>query len=216
MTEDAEPLHDWAGYYEKTSQRPPRETLLFALDRFDAEPAAGPVDQRRFAVDLGCGGGCDTIEILRRGWRVLAIDAEPAAIEKLAACGDLPPGAVWGVELTGQVARFEEAEWPHCDLVNSSFALPLMASGDFDAVWRRITGSLNPGGRIACQLFGPRDSWLGRAGMTFHDRAAIDALLEGLDVEMLREEENDSTTVRGEAKHWHVFHIVARKRDGAG
>ncbi len=49
--------------------------------------------------------------------------------------------------------------------------------------------------------------------MTFHDRAAIDGLLDGLEVEMLREEENDSTTPRGKAKHWHVFHIVARKRD---
>jgi len=209
MSEDTEPLRDWAGYYEKTRERPPRETLLFALDRFDAEPES--VTEGRFAVDLACGGGRDTIELLRRGWRVLAIDAEPAAIEKLTARDDLPPGVTLGVELTGQVARFEEAVWPRCDLVNCSFALPLMAPGDFNAVWRRITGSLNPGGRIACQLYGQRDSWTGRPGMTFHDRAAIDALLEGLDVEMLREEEDDSVTVRGEAKHWHVFHIVARK-----
>jgi len=206
MTDNTDRPQDWASYYEKTRERPPRETLLFALDRFDAEAAV----EGRFAVDLACGGGRDTIELLRRGWRVLAIDAEPAAIEKLDARDDLPAG----VDLTGQVARFEEAEWPRCDLVNCSFALPLMAPGDFDAVWRRITGFLNPGGRISCQLYGPRDSWAGRPGMTFHDRAAIDALLEGLDVEMLREEEDDSTTVRGEDKHWHVFHIVARK--GAG
>ena len=198
---------DWADYYEKTGGRPPRETLLFALDRFDAEPVAG----RRFAVDLGCGSGRDTIELLRRGWQVLAIDAEPAAIEKLTARNDMPTG----VALTGQVARFVDAIWPPCDLVNSSFALPLMPPHEFATVWPRITGSLNPGGRIACQLFGPRDSWAGRSGMSFHDRAAVEALLEGLDIEMLREEEDDSTTVRGEAKHWHVFHIVARRRDGA-
>ncbi len=206
MTENTDFPHDWAAYYDKTSARPPCDTLLLALDRFESEPIAG----KRFAVDLGCGSGRDAIELLRRGWRVLAIDAEPAAIEKLTVRGDLPAGA----ELTGQVARFEEAEWPRCDLVNSSFSLPLMVPDDFGPVWRRITGSLNPGGRIACQLYGPRDSWAGRPGMTFHDRAAIDALLDGLDVEMLREEENDSTTPRGEAKHWHVFHIVARKSDG--
>jgi tellurite methyltransferase len=204
MTESLNPLRDWAAYYEKTGGRPPRETLLFALDRFDTEPVGG----KRFAVDLGCGSGRDTVEILRRGWRVLAMDGEPAAIEKLTARDDLPAGA----DLTGQVATFEEAVWPPCDLVNSSFALPLIAPGDFDAVWQRITGSLNPGGRIACQLYGPRDDWAGRPGMTFHDRAAIDALLSGLDIEMLREEDDDSTTVRGEAKHWHIFHIVARKK----
>ena len=206
MTEDAELPRDWAAYYDKTGARPPCETLLFALDRFGSESMAGPVSEGRFAVDLGCGSGRDTIELLRRGWRVLAIDAEPAAIDKLTTRNDLPVAR----DLTGQVAPFEAAEWPRCDLVNSSFALPLMAPRDFDAVWRRIAGSLNPGGRIACQLYGPRDSWAGRAGMTFHDRAAVDALFEGLEIEMLREEEDDSTTPRGKPKHWHVFHIVAR------
>lgn len=206
MTEQTERPGDWAAYYDKTGTRPPRETLLFALDRFEAEAQY----ETRFAVDLGCGSGRDTIELLRRGWRVLAIDAEPAAIEKLSARSDLPAG----VALSGQVARFEDAEWPPCDLVNSSFALPLMAPDDFNPVWQRIVASLNPGGRVACQLYGPRDSWAGRPGMTFHDRAAVDALLGGLEVEMLREEEDDSTTVRGEDKHWHIFHIVARNKDG--
>lgn len=207
MADDTEVPRDWAAYYEKTGDRPPRETLLFALDRFDAEPAVAP----RLAVDLGCGSGRDTIEILRRSWNVLAIDAEPAAIDKLTGRDDLPAGA----ELTGQVARFADANWPPCDLINSSFALPLMPPDEFAAVWPRITGSLKPGGRIACQLFGPRDSWADRQGMSFHDRAAVDGLLEGLDVEMCREEEDDSTTVRGEAKHWHIFHIVARMGGGA-
>lgn len=208
VTRDTSSPRDWAAYYDKTGMRPPRETLLFALDRFDSEDMTET--GQRFVVDLGCGSGRDTIELLRRGWRVLAIDAQPAAIEKLTAREDLPPG----VDLTGQVARFEDAEWPRCDLVNSSFALPLMAPDDFADVWQRITKSLAPGGRIACQLYGPRDTWVGRSGMSFHDRAAIEAMLDGFEIEMLREEEDDSTTPRGEAKHWHVFHIVACKKTG--
>ena len=207
MTGAGDHTHDWVAYYDKTDTRPPRATLLFSLDRFDSEPVSEPVSARRFAVDLGCGSGGDTIELLRRGWRVLAIDGEPAAIERLNGRDDLPAAG----ELTGQVARFEDTEWPPCDLVNSSFALPLLVPDDFAGVWPRITGGLKSGGRIACQLFGPRDSWAGEPGMTFHDRAAVDTLLDGFDVEMLREEEDDSTTVRGEAKHWHIFHIVARK-----
>ncbi|MEK9661372.1 MAG: class I SAM-dependent methyltransferase, partial [Alphaproteobacteria bacterium] len=69
---------DWASYYRKTGERPPRATLLAALDRFDAEPAS---PDRRLAVDLGCGSGRDVVEMLRRGWRVLAIDAEQAAVD---------------------------------------------------------------------------------------------------------------------------------------
>ncbi len=194
---------DWAAYYAKTGGRPPRETLMFALDRFDE----GPADAARFAVDLGSGAGRDAIEMLRRGWRVLAIDAEPDAIGALKARSDLPPDA----DLTGMVSRFEEAAWPACDLVNSSFALPLCAPSNFDAVWRRIETSLRPGGRFAGQLYGEHDSWMGRDGMTFHSRADVEALLGRFDIEYFVEEEDDSTTPRGEAKHWHLFHIVARR-----
>lgn len=197
----------WAAYYQKTGDRPPRPTLLFALDRFDAE---GPDTAPRLAVDLGCGGGRDTVEMLRRGWRVFAVDAEAAALDAIRARDDFPAGA----ELDGIVARFEDADWPACDLVNSSFALPLCPPEAFTRVWRRIQESIRPGGRFAGQLYGERDSWAGRGGMTFHSRAQAEALLEGLEAELFEEEEDDSTTVRGEAKHWHIFHIVARRPTG--
>lgn len=193
----------WAAYYEKTGTRPPRATLLEALARFDAEPAVAP----RLAVDLGCGSGRDAIELLRRGWRVLAIDAQAVAIAALLARSDLPAAA----RLETRVARMEEATWPACDLVNASFALPLCPPEHFHEVWRRIEASLTPGGRFSGQLYGERDSWRGRPGMTFLTRAGAEALLAGLEVEFLREEEEDSTTPRGEAKHWHIFHIVARQ-----
>ena len=103
-------MKDWTRYYDAAGVDP-RETLLDALARFD-EPG--------FAVDLGCGTGRDTFELLRRGWRVLAIDAQDEAL-------------------------------------------------------RRV-------------------------------RAAVGGY------ERLDEEEEDSTTVVGDAKHWHLFHVVARKR----
>src|SRR5690606_24197231 len=197
---------DWRDYYQKTGQRPPRDTLLFALDRW-AEAAAEP----RHAVDLGCGTGRDAIELLRRGWSVLAIDAEPDAIAGLRARPDLPEGA----RLETRVARFEHTEWPETDLINASFTLPLCPPDAFARVWRRIVDSLRPGGRFAGQLYGDRDSWAGRPGMTFLTRAGARALLLPLRVELFREEEEDSVTPRGSAKHWHIFHIVARKPCGA-
>jgi hypothetical protein len=36
-------------------------------------------------------------------------------------------------------------------------------------------------------------------------------LLSDMQVIELREDENDSPTASGEAKHWHIFHITARK-----
>lgn len=190
----------FAAYYDATAGRPPRRTLLAALERFGAFAGS--------AVDLGCGDGRDTVELLCRGWSVRAIDAEADAITRLRGRADLPAGA----RLETHVARFEAAAWPACDLVNASFALPLCPPESFPALWRKITASLHAGGRFAGQLYGPRDDWAGRDGVTHHDRAAIELLLADLETELCEEEESDVMTPRGKAKHWHIFHIVARRR----
>jgi tellurite methyltransferase len=189
-------FHD---YFDATAERPPRPTLLVALDRFDGA--------RGFAVDLGCGQGRDTIELLRRGWSVLAIDAAAEAIRRLASRADLPPGA----RLDTMAERFEDAVWPIAQLVNASFALPLCPPSRFPTLWRKIIGSLSPGGRFAGQLYGERDGWAGKPGITHHDCKAVSGLLTGLETELLEEEESDTVTPRGKRKHWHIFHIVARR-----
>lgn len=195
----------WVRYYKATEGRPPRPTLLFALARFTAEEICGR------AVDLGCGDGRDAIELLRRGWSVIGIDLEPAGIERLRARPDLPAGA----KLDARCARFEDADWGTVELVNSSFALPSCPPEAFAALWRKVTASLVSGGRFAGQLYGPRDSWAVRgqhgSPVTIHDQAAARALFASFAIEFFEEEETDSVTPRGEAKHWHIFHVVARK-----
>ena len=197
----------WARYYEAAGDEP-RDTLLLALDHFDGEQ---PQDGRvRFAVDLGCGTGRDTVEMLRRGWRVLGIDGEAEAIERLRGRDDLGAGADDRLETL--VARFEEARWPATDLVNSSFALPFCPPEHFDAVWRRIVGSLRPAGRFSGQLFGDRDGWAAESDMSFQTRRKAEELLAAFELERFDEVEQDGKTAIGKPKHWHVFHVVARKR----
>lgn len=190
--------NSWTTYYEKTTGRPPRPTLLHALDGF-AVPG--------FAVDLGCGDGRDAVEMLRRGWSVLAIDSEPAAIERLTQRPDLPTAGT----LETRVARFEDAAWPAADLVNASFSLFFCAEEEFPALWRKIVASLKPGGRFAGHLLGPRDSWVGRRRVVAFDDTQLDRLIGHLIVERRDIEEEDSVTPRGEAKHWHIHHLVLRK-----
>lgn len=196
----------FSAYHAATRDGGPRKTLLAALDAA-ARRADGPF--AGFALDLGSGTGRDTAELLRRGWRVLAVDAEAEAIEALRT---RPEAVAASDRLETRVARFESIALPPCDLVNSSFALPLCGPREFPALWQRIRDALAPGGRIACQLFGPRDSFAGRADPpAIHDRAAVDQLASGFAVEMLEEEETDSVTPRGQNKHWHLFHVVARR-----
>ena len=77
----------WAGYYASSARREPRPLPLAACEEL------GP-GQDRQAIDLGCGEGTDTLELLARGWSVLAVDAQPAGLALLRA--RIPPSAAPG------------------------------------------------------------------------------------------------------------------------
>jgi tellurite methyltransferase len=213
---------DWKGYFGAVLGKPPRDTLVAALDLFDKDAAkpvivAGAsrplpeggvgVGSPRFAIDLGCGEGRDTLELLRRGWRVLAIDAIPEAFEHL-----LPRvPADQRPRLETRVATMESLDLPHCDLLNASYTLPFCAAPEFEAMWRKLVASVRSGGRLAGQLFGDRDDWA-RCGDRCHfTRSQVERLYADFVWESFREEEHDESDSSG-VKHWHVFHIVARKR----
>jgi tellurite methyltransferase len=192
----------WAAYYAKAGLGQPRPTLLAALDRFSAEGVA-----TGHAVDLGCGVGRDALELLRRGWRVTAVDREAEALGRLAAearTRGLPtPELVRG--------RFEEVALPPCELVNASFCLFFCESEAFGSLWWCVRRALRPGGRFAGQLLGPDDSWAARPGVVTHTPAALSALLAGYGVERLERETTESVTPRGEAKRWDLWHLVLRR-----
>ncbi|HIK43800.1 MAG TPA: class I SAM-dependent methyltransferase [Leptolyngbyaceae cyanobacterium M65_K2018_010] len=199
-----DPLHrNWAEYYQAVQGRPPRETLRLALDRFDQEPA----DQRRFAVDLGCGDGRDTVEMLRRGWRVLAIDKEADAIARLTQRPALDP-----THLETQIQAFETLALPPAvDLINASFCLQFCPQDQFPEFWTTVVAALKSGGRFAGQLIGDRDSWAAYPNLSVHTRPQVEALFQNFSFDYFEEEEHPGKTALGEEKHWHLFQIVARK-----
>ena len=113
--------------------------------------------------------------------------------------------------LETQVARFQDAALPRASLVNSSFALPFCPPAHFGDVWQRIVASLESGGRFSGQLFGDRDTWATRPEMSFQTREEAEELLRGMALERFTEVDEDGKTALGDAKHWHVFHVVARR-----
>jgi hypothetical protein len=102
---------------------------------------------------------------------------------------------------------------PACDLIYAGYSLPFTPPAHFPTLWRQIVAALKPGGRLAGQLFGNRDSWAVDPTMTFQTRAEALALLAPFEVEVLREREEDGNSFRG-PKHWHVFDFIARRRAG--
>jgi len=191
---------DWTGYYDGQGDREPRDLLLQALRSFEAEGRVG------VAVDLGAGQGFETAELLRRGWEVLAIDAQEEGIRRLR---ERVPDE-HADRLRTLVSPMQVPELPRADLVHASFSLPFCPPQAFPDLWERIRSALTPGGRIVGELFGDRDSWASDPDMTFHDASAARARFDGLELESFVEEEEDGEAFSG-PKHWHVFHVIARR-----
>ena len=200
--------HRWSSYYKVVADRPPRETLTKALGFFAAEADLKTDKNRRFAVDLGCGNGRDTAELLQRNWRVLAIDGQAEAIEQLRQRPDLNR-----TYLEARVQKFEDLTLPpEVDLVNASFCLPFCPAEHFSELWEVIVNSLKTGGRFSGQLFGDRDSWAALSNILTQTRSQVEELLQPFIVEFFEEEEHPGKTALGEDKYWHLYQIVARKQ----
>ena len=191
---------DWVRYYDEQEDREPRDLLLQALASFEREGRTG------HAVELGCGQGFDTAELLRRGWDVDAVDGSDEGIHRLRErVGDV------GTRLRTVVSRMEDAEIRSADLVYASFSLPYCRPDAFPRLWSDIREAIRPGGRFAGQLFGDRDTWASTEDdMTFFDIPAARDLFDGFTLESFEEEEEDGEAW-GRMKHWHVFHAIARR-----
>ncbi len=174
--------------------------------------ATGGIRCGRVAVDLGAGEGRDSAELLKRGWCVVAIDGEPEAARRMLARGDLEGRD----RLKVVIAEFGSVEIPACWLLNAAYALPFCPAGDFEGLWRKCAAAVEPGGWFVGQFFGDRDDWAALTDRSHQTRSGVERLLVEFEVEIFEEEERDGADALGFAKHWHVFHVVARKRAAGG
>jgi tellurite methyltransferase len=190
----------WDDYYKAVAKRPPRDLLAKTLAHFG--------DQTGFAVDLGCGAGIETAELLRRGWRVLAIDNQPAAIAHLLA--RVP--AEQQANLETQVFAMERLVLPPSDLVWASASLPFCLPEHFERLWHTIVASLRLGGRFSGDFFGKRHVWASNPHMTFHTQEQIEELVSSLEIEYYNVVESEMQTALDGSQHWHAFEVIASRK----
>jgi len=208
---------DWSAYYDAVSHQPPRHTLVRTLSLIDNEQRSlgqglqygkKLLEEMPLAVDLGCGDGRDTVLLLERGWRVLAIDAQTEAIHRLKQ--RLPDRSD---TLQTRVCPFEKVLLPsNVQLINASFSLPFCHPDAFLDLWQKIIHALVDQGWFCGQLFGDRDGWAGYTEVLSYSRQEVVDLLTPFDVIELEEAEHSGLTAMGDIKNWHLFHIIARKK----
>ena len=189
---------NWDRFYGFTKDSPPWPLLI---------RAAALAPEKGAALDLGAGAGRDTRYLLGQGFSVTAVDAAAGSAALLR--------ALENDRLRVAHSSFQDFDFAGApfDLISAQFALPFIPRAHFAQVFARITSALAPGGVFAGQFFGDRDEWnTSERDMTFVTRQEAESLLRDLDIIELTEEDEDGHKADGSPKHWHVFHILARKR----
>lgn len=116
-------------YYNITKNSKPHLNVLNFLE-LNVSPGK--------AVDLGCGAGRDTIELLKNNWNVLSIDkedTEPIIREQLT------PKESENFKF--KKCFFGEMNLPKVNLIVANFSLPFSKKEFFSDIWKNITSSLS-------------------------------------------------------------------------
>lgn len=199
---------EWGEFYQRTlNATNPTDTLFVALGNFEKEN-----HQPGFAVDLGAGTGKDTLYLLSKNWRVLAIDQEPESIKII--LNRVPPEQ--RNRLEARLCSFMDMQLPdHVDLITSN-SLPFTKPNEFTLVWQNIVDHLAVGGRFAGHFFGDKDVYANRTlypDLTTHSLEEIQALFEDhFEIETLENEEVMHPTLDGTSEEiWHAIYVVAKK-----
>jgi SAM-dependent methyltransferase len=194
--------HSWEAFCEATASRGPLEYFHSAMEYVNGNVGAG-----RLAIDVGTGGGADARDLLSRGWRVFALDAEPASRRLLEE--RTPQNARERLEIA--TGSFHTVALPPADLVHAQFSLPF-AGDDFNAGVANVLASVVPGGAFVGQLFGANDDWASDPHVASVDRQWIEQTFSDFSELEIDERDHDGPYGTGGAiKHWHFFHIRARR-----
>lgn len=192
-------MQSWSEYFQLSKNYPPSNLLEVAI------PAAPARDH---ALDLGAGSLKDSKFLLSMGFRkVTAIDQSPD-IKNFA---DKIPSSLLKI----QIKKLEKLRLPsqQFDLINASYALPFTAPPHLPALIQQIIQALKPQGMFCAQFFGPADSWnTAENQFSFTDRSTLLEFLKPLKILHLVEEQKDASTIDGQPKHWHLFHVIAQKQ----
>ncbi|MDP1879391.1 MAG: hypothetical protein Q8K60_00460 [Parachlamydiaceae bacterium] len=193
----------WGNYYLNTIHTEPHKTLILALKYFQLENNIGN------AVDLGAGAGRDTIFLLKAGWQVFALDAEQLSIDVI--INQIDSELLSNLKVA--VVPFSEMIIPNeLNLINASYSLPFCKPEDFALCWKKIMNGLIIGGRFCGQFFGVHDEWANSPNLTIHTFDDLMKLFENqFVIEYLQIENGLIPCANGELKHWHIYHIVAKK-----
>lgn len=165
----------------------------------------------RFALDIGCGTGRDTIFLLQNKYTTTSVDPEQEALDITAErCKKhgLPSSELVQAKLEDLILHRQY------DLITSNLALPFVHPKNFIRSWNKLIDHLKPGGLLSGQFFGLKHGWAKNTEMTFFDQDQIEGLFrEKFAIKELNETLQTMQTLSDGEQVWHQWDVIAVKSE---
>ena len=187
-------------YYDITKSDKPRSSVKYFIENIKCNPST--------AIELGCGAGNDTVYLIKNGWNVLAVDKENVE-ERIAK--RLTSEELQRFKFKQQ--SFENIRLEKTKLIVANYSLPFCNKDKFEDLWNDIKLNIQKDGYFIGNFFGINDSWhMSKAEMKFLSKEQVIYLFSDFEILLFREVEEDGKTGLGKMKHWHVFHVISRRK----
>ena len=160
------------------------------------------------ALDLGCGSGRDSIELLKNGWKVISIDStntEDFIKNKLA------DNEIENFKFIQ--GKFENINLEKNDLTIAYSSLQFCEKSKFQDLWKNIENSIKKNGFFMGNFLVNNDTWKRlKKPLIFFSKEEVLELFKDFKMIKFEEIERDGKTGLGIMKHWHIYNIIAKKK----
>lgn len=158
-------------------------------------------------IDLGCGAGRDTVFLIKNGWKVIAIDKEDTEKMIRSSLNEKQQDSLEFVK-----EDFKDVILRPCNLLVANASLSFCSKENFSELWNKIVNSISKDGYFVGNFFGINDTWANRPNMTFFTKEEVIRLFSSFEIIKFKEVEENGKTALGVEKHWHVFNVIAKKK----
>lgn len=193
-------MEKWNEYYKQTISEFPSKILAKYFDLgLDSN------NENKIAIDLGCGVGNDTVYLLKKDYKVTAVDKESSVI-------DLIRSRVSDTsKLDFIIDNFENIKLNKANLIVSNLSIYFCKPQYFDRFCHEITNNIIEGGYFVGNFLGKEDEWSTDSNRTFIDKEELYSIFKDFEIVFFKEKKFNKKTAKGRMKFWHIYQIIARK-----